>query len=98
MSKTILSEEEENRIISIFNQQQALEDFSVVLNYEQIKDKDYSFNAGQYFDVRVEYTDLTSDQFNSKLNTFKENLVSLFKESKDLETEIQSQMSKLKYE
>ncbi|MBE3140033.1 MAG: SAM-dependent DNA methyltransferase, partial [Thermoplasmata archaeon] len=40
--KTLLSEDEENRIISTFNLHQPSEDFSVVVSYQQIKDKNYS--------------------------------------------------------
>jgi type I restriction-modification system DNA methylase subunit len=49
--KTLLSAEEENRIIQTFNTKQAVEDFSVVVTYEEIAEKNYSFSAGQYFDV-----------------------------------------------
>ncbi|GMV33278.1 MAG: hypothetical protein KPEEDBHJ_03659 [Anaerolineales bacterium] len=104
--KTLLSADEEQRIISTFraastqafNLHQATDDFSVAVSYEQIKDKNYSFSAGQYFDVKIEYTDLTPKQFAEKMNTYKENLDSLFAESKDLEKEIKKQLGGLKYE
>jgi type I restriction enzyme M protein len=35
--KTLLSDQEEQKIIETFNRQEAVEDFSVVLSYEQIK-------------------------------------------------------------
>jgi type I restriction enzyme M protein len=96
--KTLLSKEEEERIISTFNLHQASDDFSVVVSYEQIKDKNYSFSAGQYFDVKIEYTDLTPKQFAAKMDGFKQNLDSLFEESKQLEKEIKKQLGGLKYE
>lgn len=46
--KTLLSHEEEQRIISTFNKHEAVEDFSVVVSYEEIADKNYSFSAGQF--------------------------------------------------
>jgi type I restriction enzyme M protein len=95
--KTLLSEEEENRIISTFNQHQPSDNFSVVLSYEQIKEKNYSFSAGQYFDVKIEYTDLTPAEFTAKMDGFKKNLDSLFDESKALEKEIKKQLGGLKY-
>ena len=95
--KTLLSAEEEQRIISTFNLHQPSDDFSVVVSYEQIKDKNYSFSAGQYFDVKIEYTDLTPKQFAEKMDDFKQNLDSLFAESKDLEKEIKKQLGGLKY-
>lgn len=96
--KTLLSHEEEQRIINTFNKHEAIEDFTVVVSYEQIKEKNYSFSAGQYFEVKIEYTDISSAQFESKMNIFKSNLDSLFEESKTLEKEIQKQLNRLKYE
>ena len=96
--KTVLSADEEQRIISTFNLHQAADDFSVTVSHEQIKDKNYSFSAGQYFDVKIEYSDITPKQFTAKMDGFKQNLDALFAESKDCEKEIKKQLSGLKYE
>lgn len=96
--KTLLSDQEEQKIIDTFNRHEAVEDFSVVLSYEQIAEKNYSFSAGQYFEVKIEYTDITADEFKTKMDGFKGNLSKLFAESKSLETEIQKQLEGLKYE
>lgn len=96
--KTLLSEDEEKSIINTFNKHEAVEDFTVVVSYEQIKEKNYSFSAGQYFEVKIEYTDITPAEFENKMNGFKSNLDSLFAESKSLEKEIQKQLNGLKYE
>lgn len=95
--KTLLSEAEETRIIETFNNHKALDNFSVVVSYEQIKEKNYSFSAGQYFDVKIEYTDLTPEQFAEKMDTYKKNLDTLFSESKDLEQKIMKYLGGLKY-
>ncbi len=96
--KTVLSADEEQRIISTFNLHQSADDFSVAVSYEQIKDKNYSFSAGQYFDVKIEYTDITPKQFTAKMDGFKQNLDALFAESKELEKEIKKQLGGLKNE
>ncbi len=96
--KTLLSPKEEQKIINTFNKHEAIEDFTVVVSYEQIKEKNYSFSAGQYFEVKIEYTDITPAEFETKMNVFKSNLDSLFAESKTLENEIQKQLNGLKYE
>jgi type I restriction enzyme M protein len=96
--KTLLSPEEEQKIINTFNNHEAVEDFTVVVSYDQIKEKNYSFSAGQYFEVKIEYTDITPAEFEAKMNGFKTNLDSLFAESKTLEKEIQQQLNGLKYE
>ena len=96
--KTLLSSEEEESIINTFNKHENVEDFTVVVSYEMIKDKNYSFSAGQYFEVKFEYTDIAPKEFEAKMNGFKTNLDSLFAESKTLEMEIQKQLKGLKYE
>ena len=94
--KTLLSDAEENRIIATFNAKQAVEDFSVVVSYDEIAAKNYSLSAGQYFDVKIEYSDLTPAQFAEKLEGFNERLDALFKESAELEQEIKKQLAGLR--
>lgn len=96
--KTLLSEEEEDRIIVTFNGKQAVEDFSVVVGYDEIVAKNYSLSAGQYFEVKIEYMDLTPRQFAAKMQGFTSNLDLLFKESGELEKEIKKQLLGLRYE
>ncbi len=54
--KTLLSTEEEDRIIATFNAKEAVEDFSVLVGYEQLASKNFILSAGQYFDVKIEYS------------------------------------------
>jgi type I restriction enzyme M protein len=96
--KTLLSETEEDRIIATFNAKQAVEDFSVVVTYDDIAAKNYSLSAGQYFEVKIEYVDLTPEQFAAKMQGFSDNLDKLFKESAGLEKKIRKQLARLRYE
>lgn len=96
--KTLLSQEEEQVIIETFNNHQSKEDFSVVVGYEQIKAKNYSFSAGQYFDVKIEHTEITHDEFTSRMDGYKQNLELLFSESRELEKEIKQKLEELNYE
>ncbi|BBV46961.1 class I SAM-dependent DNA methyltransferase [Citrobacter portucalensis] len=96
--KTVLAEEEEQRICEVFNNKWSEEDFSVVISYDDIAGKNYSFSAGQYFDVKIEYTEMTPEQFAAKIKGFTENLESLFSQSRELEAEIKKQIAGLKYE
>lgn len=96
--KTLLSDAEEDRIIATFNGKQAVEDFSVLVSYDEIAAKNYSLSAGQYFEVRIDYTDLTPAQFAVKMQSFTSNLDKLFKESAGLEQEIKKQLAGLRYE
>jgi type I restriction enzyme M protein len=96
--KTLLSPEEEQKIIDTFNRHEAVEDFTVVVSYKQLEEKNYSFSAGQYFEVKIEYTDITPEEFEAKMNSYKQNLETFFAESKELEQEIKKQLGILKYE
>lgn len=95
--KTVLSNEEEDQIIDTFNAKKVVEDFSVVVSYDEIKEKNYSFSAGQYFDVKIEYTDITAEEFNAKMKAYSENLEAMFDESKTLEVEIKKSLQGLMY-
>nr|WP_279118077.1 class I SAM-dependent DNA methyltransferase [Snodgrassella alvi] len=96
--KTVLTPAEEQQITEAFNQKQAHEDFSVVVSYEEIINKNYSLSAGQYFDVKIEYVDITPEEFVTKMQGYTQNLEELFKESHTLEEEIKKQLAGLKYE
>jgi type I restriction enzyme M protein len=96
--KTLLSHDEEDKIIETFNAKTAIDDFSVVISYDDIKAKNYSLSAGQYFEVKIEYTDITADEFTAKMKAFESNLEGLFAESKTLEVEIQNNLKGLKYD
>ena len=96
--KTLLSPEEEQLIITTFNNHKAVEDFTVVVSYEQIREKNYSFSAGQYFEVKIEYTDITPEEFTTKMDSFSNNFDKFFSDSRSLEEEIKKQLAGLKYE
>jgi type I restriction enzyme M protein len=96
--KTLLSEAEEDHIITTFNSKQVVENFSIVVSYDEIAAKTYSLSAGQYFDVKIEYADLTPAQFSEKMLSFIDNLDSFFAESAELEQEIKKQLAGLQYE
>jgi len=86
--KIVLSGAEEQQIIDVFNTKQVVDDLSVVVSYDDIKAKNYSLSAGQYFEVKIEYVDITHDEFKAKMKSFEDKLDGLFSESKNLEKEI----------
>jgi type I restriction enzyme M protein len=96
--RTRLTNAEEQRIINAMNKKQAVEDFSVVVNKEQIVDKNYSFSAGQYFEVKIEYVDITAKEFAAKMKGFENKLTALFKEGEKLDKEIMKQLKGVIYE
>jgi type I restriction enzyme M protein len=69
-----------------------------VVSYDEIKAKNYSLSAGQYFEVKIEYVDITHEEFEAKLKGFEDKLTNLFAESKILEADIQGNLKGLRYE
>ena len=94
--RTILSEEDIERIISTFNSRKAVDDFSVIVTNDQIKEKNYSFSAGQYFDIKIEYIDITAEEFERRITNYTDTLTAQFAESHRLEQEILTQLKALK--
>ena len=90
--KTVLTSEEEKHIIDTFNAKEAVDDFSVAVSYDDITAKNYSLSAGQYFDVKIEYVDITPEQFAEKMQGFTSNLDDLFNRSRELESKIKQQL------
>ncbi|MEG0915618.1 MAG: class I SAM-dependent DNA methyltransferase [Myroides sp.] len=96
--RTVLTPTEEQLIIDTFNNKNVIDDLSVVVTKKEIEVKNYSFSAGQYFEVKIEHVDITPEEFTAKMKTFESNLANLFSESKDLEKEIQNKIKILRYE
>lgn len=95
--RTVLREDEIEKIVETFAKQEVIDDFSVEVTYDQLKEKNCSFSAGQYFDVRIEYVELTKEEFNKKIKEFSNNLDKYFSDGKKLENEIRQRLEELKY-
>lgn len=85
------------QIIETFNAKSVVEDFSVTPSYDDVKNKGYSFSAGQYFDVKFEYVDITQEEFETKISIYKSNLAKWFAEGIKLESSIQNKLEGLEY-
>lgn len=96
--RTVLSPEEITKIIDTFNAGKAEDDFCVAVSYTDIEAKKLSFSAGQYFDVKIEYVELTPEEFVYKMNGFASRLDEMFAESRRLEDEIKAQLGRVNYE
>lgn len=90
--KTKLRTEEIQQIVNTFRNKEVVEDFSVTPTFDEIKEKGYSFSAGQYFDIKIDYVDITEDEFNRRMDNFKTTLRQQFSESHRLEEEILKQL------
>lgn len=94
--KTVLSTEEENKIIDTFVGGQVIEDFTVEVTNEQIKEKNYSFSAGQYFDVKIEYVDISQEEYDKMIEDFNKDFATYVNETLEFQKTIKEQLVGLK--
>lgn len=93
-----MTPQEEQRIIDAMNEKKAEADFAVVVTRDDIRGKKYSFSAGQYFEVDIEYVDITAEEFAGKMDVHQRKLQEYFTHSSLLERQILEQLKGLKYE
>lgn len=96
--RTILSNDDINIILNAFNNNEEVEDFSTIVENDSIINKKYSLSAGQYFKIKMDYVELTSEEFNKKVDDYKKTLISLFEEDRKKEKDIIKVIEDLKYE
>ncbi|MDC4183875.1 N-6 DNA methylase [Mycoplasma bradburyae] len=97
LQKKRLRPDEIDKIVTTFRKRKAVDDFSVLVSYDEIKEKNYSLSAGQYFDIKIEYVEISQEEFDKKMSEYKKELEKLFKESDNLQKEIITQLSKVKF-
>lgn len=96
--KRRLLPEEIDLIVSTFTDQEAKDGFSAIVNYEQLQEKGNMLSAGLYFDIQIEYEDITPNEFTNRINGYTSKLAMLFEESRVLEANIISHLNSLKIE
>lgn len=94
--KRRLLSDEVDKIVNTFLNKEAIDDFSVAVTYDEIKEKNYSLSAGQYFNIKIDYVDITEEEFNRRIANYKKVLTEQFTESRRLEEEIMKQLDTLK--
>ena len=95
--KSRLRDFEVEKIVTTFRGCESVDDFSVAVTYDEIKEKGYSLSAGQYFDIKIDYVDITEEEFNHRMADFQQTLTEQFEESHQLEKEILAQLQSLKF-
>ena len=98
LKKRRLTAEEIDKIVHTFRGKEEIEDFSVAVTYDQIKEKGYSLSAGQYFDIKIEYVDISEEEFEKQMAEDTKELKEMFTQSHNLEEEIMKQLKGLKFE
>lgn len=96
--RTFLSDGEVERIVETFNAAREEDGFSVLAGYKDIEEKRYSFSAGQYFEIKIEYADLTPEEFAAEVGERMARLRALWDEGAKLQAQIEAQMKKVRFE
>ena len=96
--RTYLTDDEIGRIVNVFNDRNEESDFSVLAPYEDIEEKKYSFSAGQYFEVKIEYVEMTPEEFEAEFERRMNKLSELFSEGNRLQAEIDLKLKEVRFE
>lgn len=96
--KRRLRDFEIDQIVETFLNKETVEDFSVAVTYDEMKEKKYSLSAGQYFDVKITYVELSQEEFEERMAAYQRKLQEYFDEGNRLQDEIMEQLKKVKYE
>ena len=94
--RTVLSDDETAKIINTFINNEEVEDFSIKVTNEQIKEKNYSFSAGQYFDVKIEYVEITQEEYDKMIEDFNVDFATYVTETLAFQASIKEQLEGLK--
>ena len=95
--KRRLRDYEIDQIVNTFIKKSIVEDFSVYVSYDEIKEKGYSLSAGKYFDIKIEHIDITAEEFNNKMLSHKKKLNEMFIENQELGNTIINNFKNLKF-
>lgn len=96
--RTVLSADEIKKIVNTFNEAKSEDGFCVAVDYSDFEAKEMSFSAGQYFEVKIEYVELTQNEFKDKMMGFSARLDNMFEKGRKLEEKIKTQLGRVKYE
>ena len=95
--RTILSPEEERQIVETFSNEEDVEGFSVHPSISEVKEKNCSLSAGQYFEIKIQYVDITEDEFKRRIADYQNELDNLLDNSNELGQKIKNNLGKLEY-
>ena len=95
--RTVLSEDEEIKVIETFASQTAESEFSIAVDYATIAEEDYSISPGQYFPVRIIYQPITKEEFSQTIQDQMTDLNKLFERHDALKKSMFAQMEKVSW-
>ncbi len=96
LQKTVLNSDELNKIVNDFVNHKVEDDFTVSVTYDAIKEKNYSLSAGQYFDVKIEYVDITQEEYEKMIDEFNNDFEKYVEETAQFQKDISKILKELK--
>ena len=96
--KTVLAEHEIEEIVDILSNRRIIEGISVFADIADIKRRNYSFSACSFFEAKIEYEDITVEQFNEKLSGYMTELEELMHESEKSHQELLVALGSVRYD
>lgn len=96
--KTVLRADEVARIVDTFINREEIDDFSVRVSFDALKEKNCSFSAGQYFEIKIDHVDITAEEFHKRMDGYRTSLSRRFQVGRELEDSILKQMGNLSYD
>ncbi|MGN0821004.1 MAG: class I SAM-dependent DNA methyltransferase [Akkermansia sp.] len=96
--RIVLRPDEQQKIVSAFKAHVPVDDFAIVPSFEEMEEKGCSFSAGQYFDIKIEYSPISPEEFRKRMEDFEKQFEQDCLEAARLDAEIKEQMKKLRYE
>lgn len=96
--KTVLSIDDINKIINTYLNKDVEEKFSVVVNYDEIKNKNYSFSTGQYFEIKIEVKELSQEEFDEDIKKYSNIIRESINNNIAIEKDILSILEEFTYE
>ena len=95
--KTLLSLDEEELIVNTFRLSTESPDFSVLVSREELIEKNYSFNSGQYFKIPISHAHISAKEFDKILNDFENDLSKIGELNSELDRKIAAGLLNLRY-
>lgn len=96
--KTRLRESDIDLILKTFQNKTHKADFCALVSFDEIIEKNYSLNPGQYFTIEDTSEKISQAEFENLMQQYSSELTSLFDESQSLQQEILETLKGVRFE
>ena len=96
--RTVLRYDEIDTIVDTFISGKDVDDFCTTVTFEDIESKKLSFAYGQYAQTKIEYVDLSAEEFDAQIRDIILRLDTIFNENHRLEKKVKDQLGRMRYE